>query len=119
MRKHAEEYEALWDRFAPGHLRKVGDDDWNGAFFDYLDGLLNRRMLGNHLECFALAASLNRTLLILTNEGEVWAFDNENGNAAICLYFDSDVGHYEFLLGPVEEELIDNGPNSTQVALAM
>lgn len=105
MRKHAEEYEALWDRLAPGHPRKAGDDDWNGTFFDYLDGLQIAGCWATYLECFALAASLNRTLLILTNEGEVWAFDNENGNAAICLYFDSDVGHYEFLLGPVEEEL--------------
>ena len=85
--------------------KKAGDDDWDGTFLDYLDGLQISGCWATYLECFALAASLHRAFLILTRQGEVWSFDRENGNAAICLYFDPDVGHYEFLLGPVEEEL--------------
>ena len=52
-----------------------------------------------------MPTALHRTILVLTEEGEVWHFAHDEQDRAICLYYQQNLGHYEYLAGEVEQEL--------------
>ena len=101
MKRHTEGYEALWGRFAPGQPRKAGDDDWNGIFLDYLDGLQLSGCWPTYLECFALAASLQR----LPVKGRCGPLIMKMGMRQLVSILILTLVTTNSLLGPVEHEL--------------
>ena len=103
--RHKAEYAALWDGRAPGSNSPDDEQAWEGSFDDYLAGIRLNGCWATYLECFALAAGLQRDIVMLTETGEVWHFPHEGHDPAVCLYFDTAIGHYEYLAGPVEKEL--------------
>ena len=59
---------------------------WKGAFDDYLDAIQKRGAWATYLECFAASASLQRTILVLHDDGKVWEFHRTDEKAAISFY---------------------------------
>ena len=103
MTRHSDEYKALWDGMAPGGAKR--DPNWTGTFDDYLAGVQLTGCWCTYLECFAVAASLKRNIFVLADNGEVWHFEHEGNEPAICMYYSEAMQHYEYLAGPVESEL--------------
>ena len=93
------------DKKEPGKRPQEADPNWVGNFQTYLSAIQKQGTWATYLECFALATALRRTILVLADDGQVWHFAHEETVPAICLFYQEDIGHYEFLAGEVEQEL--------------
>ena len=103
--RHMEEYAAIWDGLKPGAKDKEASGDWKGSFEDYVAGI---KLCGTwccYLELTALAHALKRDFYVLNSKGEVKGFCHCGQRRPICLYYDEQVGHYEWIEGDVEDEL--------------
>eukprot|EP00435_Cladocopium_sp_Y103_P053831 s1118_g17.t1 len=76
MERHKAEYAALWDGRAPGSNSPDDEQPWDGSFDDYLAGIRLSGCWATYLECFALAAGLQRDIFMLTEKGDVWHIMN-------------------------------------------
>ena len=100
MRRQSADYEALWDK------KDSKGNEFKGSFQQYLDNMQKCGTWAGYLEVFALANALRRKIQILHYEkGNVWTFNEDYTKKPINLLFLETVGHYEFLDGPIDEEL--------------
>ena len=103
--RHLEEYRSLWDGLKAGVVSREANGNWNGSFEDYIADIKMAGVWGCYLELAAMAHALQRNVLVLDNLGQVTSFEHGGAEKAICLYFDRDVQHYEYLGGDIQDQL--------------
>ena len=95
MIKRKIEHIQLWEQRELGKPAEDGDPNRKGAFDDYLDVIQKQGAWATYLECFALSASLQRAILVLCDVVKAWECRRANEEAAIFLYHQETIGHYE------------------------
>ena len=105
MSKHKDEYAALWDGVKAGAANKDAAPDWKGGFEDYLNDIRIAGTYGCYLELAAAAHACKRDILVLDANGQVTVFSHGGKEKELCLFYDPKVPHYEYLTGPVQDEL--------------
>ncbi|CAE7801443.1 unnamed protein product [Symbiodinium sp. CCMP2592] len=84
--RHLEEYQSLWDGLKAGVVSREANGNWNGSFEDYIADIKMAGVWGCYLELVTL-------------------FEHGGTEKAICLYFDREVQHYEYLAGDIQDQL--------------
>ena len=103
--KHKDKFAALWDGLKPGVTSRKDAPGWKGDFSKYISKIKMAGVFGCYLELHAISDALQREVLVLDAEGKVTSFYYGGDDKAICLYFDKQKQHYEFLAGNVQDEL--------------
>ncbi|OLP85468.1 OTU domain-containing protein 6B [Symbiodinium microadriaticum] len=102
LERHLDDYEPFWDHKNPNGTKSEGN------FKGYIDNLKKVGSWGGYLEINAISSTLGIKVLVWHKPSDlVHRFNSEASGPTICLLYDREDKHYEWVDGPVQDEFID------------
>ena len=98
LKKHHDKYYGYWDHLLPDGSQSP--DVTIDGFRKYIDLVAVTWAWAGNLELAALAATLDRPISVIHEQGQIYSFNLEGRYGDLFVYYSPTIGHYEALQVP-------------------